>query len=154
MRRDKGYRFGKYIIGVDYDEKDIPTICIGVRDDNNTMTVISTGRGEGAEFVISLLEENDNLCRIVANKVIADYDIDTPLKYTLGQERLTSIAIEDALNDKIDGLIYNWNTLKQRLIDYRYKKSGSHEDGRYCVAMSITDILNLMDEIEKGGSRQ
>lgn len=37
---------------------------------------------------------------------------------------------------------------KQWVTDYRYKLTGSHEDGRYCVAISVTDILKRINEME------
>ena len=42
----------------------------------------------------------------------------------------------------------NWNKLKKKVTDYRFNKTGSHEDGRYCVAISVTDLLKWMEEIE------
>ena len=45
-----------------------------------------------------LQEENKELSRIVASKVISDYDIDTPLKKELGAARLKIVSLEDALH--------------------------------------------------------
>ena len=45
-----------------------------------------------------LLRENKELSHIVANKVISDYDIDTPLKKELNDARLKIISLEDALH--------------------------------------------------------
>lgn len=45
-----------------------------------------------------LQKENKELSRIVANKVISDYNIDTPLKKELGDARLKIISLEDALH--------------------------------------------------------
>ena len=45
-----------------------------------------------------LLQENKELSRIVANKVISDYDIDTPLKTELGEARLKIVSLEDAIH--------------------------------------------------------
>lgn len=46
---------------------------------------------------------------------------------------------------------YKWviDELKKWLIDYRFKKTGSNEDGRYCIAISITDMLKKIEELEK-----
>ena len=56
----------------------------------------------------------------------------------------------DDLNECKDAQ-HRWNMLKVFLMKYRREKSGSDTDvdGRYCVAMSITDILNKMEELEK-----
>ena len=44
---------------------------------------------------------------------------------------------------------HRWNELKCYLMRYRREKSrGEGTDERYCVAMSITDILNKMEELE------
>ena len=40
------------------------------------------------------------------------------------------------------------NELEKWLIDYRFKKTGSHEDGEYCVAISVTDMLNKIQELK------
>lgn len=48
----------------------------------------------------------------------------------------------------------NWYTFKQWLIDYRFNKNGSHEDGRYCVALSVTDLLAKMEEMEGNSEKQ
>ena len=45
-------------------------------------------------------------------------------------------------------IVNNWNNLKQWLKEYRLNKTGSDKDGRYCVAISITDLLNKMEELE------
>lgn len=50
--------------------------------------------------------------------------------------------------DEIDRLEKEKKDFKKWLIDYRFKKTGSHEDGRYCVAISVTDLLNKIDELE------
>lgn len=44
-----------------------------------------------------LQKENKELSRIVANKVISDYNIDTPLKKELGDARLKIVSLEDAI---------------------------------------------------------
>lgn len=54
---------------------------------------------ESSEKAIKeLLRENKELSHIVANKVISDYDIDTPLKKELIDARLKIISLEDALH--------------------------------------------------------
>ena len=50
------------------------------------------------DYVKQLQEENKELSRIVASKVISDYDIDTPLKKELGEARLKIVSLEDALH--------------------------------------------------------
>ena len=55
---------------------------------------------------------------------------------------------------KYDSIQQRWDNFKQWLIDYRFNKTGSHEDGRYCVAISVTDLLAKMDEMEENNERQ
>lgn len=50
------------------------------------------------DIVKNLQQENKELSHIVANKVISDYDIDTPLKKELGEARLKIVSLEDALH--------------------------------------------------------
>ena len=49
------------------------------------------------DYVKQLQKENKELSHIVANKVISDYDIDTPLKKELGEANLKIVSLEDAL---------------------------------------------------------
>lgn len=50
------------------------------------------------DYVKQLQEENKELSRIVASKVISDYDINTPLKTELGEANLKIVSLEDALH--------------------------------------------------------
>lgn len=45
-----------------------------------------------------LQKENKELSHIVANKVISDYDIDTPLKKELGEANLKIVSLEAAIH--------------------------------------------------------
>lgn len=42
----------------------------------------------------------------------------------------------------------NREKFKQWLIDYRYERTGSHEDGRYLISISVTDLLNKIEELD------
>lgn len=50
------------------------------------------------------------------------------------------------MNDKFER---NWYVLKKFFIDYREEKSKGCTDRRYCIALSIDDILKKMNEIEE-----
>lgn len=50
------------------------------------------------DYVKQLQEENKELSHIVANKVISDYDIDTPLKKELGEANLKIVSLEAAIH--------------------------------------------------------
>lgn len=51
------------------------------------------------------------------------------------------------MND--DKYFEHWYNLKLFLNNYRAKYSQGDKDGRYCVALSIDDILKKMKEIEE-----
>ena len=51
------------------------------------------------KYIKDLQKENKELSHIVANKVITDYDIDTPLKTELSEARLKIVSLEDAIHE-------------------------------------------------------
>lgn len=50
------------------------------------------------KYIKDLQKENKELSHIVANKVITDYDIDTPLKKELSDANLKIVSLEDTLH--------------------------------------------------------
>ena len=58
------------------------------------------------KYIKDLQKENKELSHIVANKVITDYDIDTPLKKELSDANLKIVSLEDTLHcykqEKVD----------------------------------------------------
>lgn len=73
-----------------------------------------------------LEKENKELSCIVANKVISDYDIDTPLKKELSDARLKIVSLEDALHEykkEKEDLI----KCLENMIDWTSKKSNIGE---------------------------
>ena len=50
------------------------------------------------KYIKDLQEENKELSRIVASKVIYDYDIDTPLKKELSDANLKIVSLEAAIH--------------------------------------------------------
>ena len=88
------------------------------------------------DYVKQLQEENKELSHIVANKVISDYDIDTPLKKELGEARLKIVSLEDALSE--------YKKEKEDLIKWLEDKIKESE--------KVIDILNeplYAEEIKK-----
>ena len=51
------------------------------------------------KYIKDLQKENKELSHIVANKVITDYDIDTPLKKELSDANLKIVSLEDAIHE-------------------------------------------------------
>lgn len=91
---------------------------------------------EMANQIIKLRQENKELSHIVANKVISDYDIDTPLKKELGEARLKIVSLEDALSE--------YKKEKEDLIKWLEDKIKESE--------KVIDILNeplYAEEIKK-----
>lgn len=83
-----------------------------------------------------LQKENKELSHIVANKVISDCDIDTPLKKELGEARLKIVSLEDALSE--------YKKEKEDLIKWLEDKIKESE--------KVIDILNeplYAEEIKK-----
>lgn len=78
------------------------------------------------DIVKNLQQENKELSRIVANKVISDYDIDTPLKTELGEARLKIVSLEDVLHEykKEKEDLIKW---LEDMIDWTAKKSNIGE---------------------------
>ena len=79
-----------------------------------------------ANQIIKLRQENKELSHIVANKVISDYDIDTPLKTELGEARLKIVSLEDAIHcykQEKEDLI----KCLENMIDWTSKKSNIGE---------------------------
>ena len=78
------------------------------------------------DYVKQLQKENKELSHIVANKVISDYDIDTPLKKELGEARLKIVSLEDVLSEykkEKEDLI----KCLENMIDWTSKKSNIGE---------------------------
>lgn len=79
-----------------------------------------------ANQIIKLRQENKELSHIVANKVISDHDIDTPLKTELGEARLKIVSLEDAIHcykQEKEDLI----KCLENMIDWTAKKSNIGE---------------------------
>lgn len=78
------------------------------------------------DIVKNLQQKNKELSHIVANKVISDCDIDTPLKTELGEARLKIVSLEDALHEykkEKEDLI----KCLENMIDWTSKKSNIGE---------------------------
>lgn len=78
------------------------------------------------DIVKNLQQENKELSRIVANKVISDYDIDTPLKKELSDANLKIVSLEDVLHEykKEKEDLIKW---LEDMIDWTAKKANIDE---------------------------
>ena len=107
------------------------------------------------DIVKNLQQENKELSRIVANKVISDYDIDTPLKTELGEARLKIVSLEDALHcykQEMEDLIkwledtINW-TAKKANIDEKWKSEyKEHQKICWWINHARMDILDRIKD--------
>lgn len=107
------------------------------------------------DIVKNLQQENKELSRIVANKVISDYDIDTPLKTELGEARLKIVSLEDALHcykqEKEDLIKWledtiNW-TAKKANIDEKWKSEyKEHQKICWWINHARMDILDRIKD--------
>ena len=67
--------------------------------DCNEMNCIDNDAPRRILSIIKNLQiENKELSRIIANRAISDYNIDTPLKNQLNDERLKNICLEESIN--------------------------------------------------------
>lgn len=107
------------------------------------------------DIVKNLQQENKELSCIVANKVISDYDIDTPLKKELSDANLKIVSLEDVLHEYKKEKEYlikwledtiNW-TAKQSNIGEKMKKDYT-EQQKICWWINHTrmDILDRLKD--------
>lgn len=91
-----------------------------------------------------LKEERENLTHIVANKIIKDYDIDTPLKNQLNEERIKYIGLGAVCNDyksRIDKAIEYINQhMISKNVWFKELRKGIilYEDG-------VEELLNILN---------
>lgn len=107
------------------------------------------------DIVKNLQQENKELSRIVANKIISDYDIDTPLKTELGEARLKIVSLEDAIHcykqekeDLIKWLedMIDW-TAKKANIDEKWKSEyKEHQKICWWINHARMDILDRIKD--------
>lgn len=107
------------------------------------------------DYVKQLQEENKELSHIVANKVISDYDIDTPLKTELSDARLKIVSLEDVLHEykkEKEGLIkwledmIDW-TAKKANIDEKWKSEyKEHQKICWWINHARMDILDRIKD--------
>ena len=107
------------------------------------------------DIVKNLQQENKELSCIVANKVISDYDIDTPLKKELSDANLKIVSLEDAIQeykkekeDLIKWLedMIDW-TAKKANIDEKWKSEyKEHQKICWWINHARMDILDRIKD--------
>lgn len=94
------------------------------------------------EYLDTILDERENLIHIVANKIIDNYDIESPLKEELNKARLTIIEKEEIITKYIRALKILNKTIEEWKMD-RY----SDFTERARIEMNVLGELEL--EIER-----
>lgn len=107
------------------------------------------------KYIKDLQKENKELSHIVANKVITDYDIDTPLKKELSDANLKIVSLEDAIQeykkekeDLIKWLedMIDW-TAKKANIDEKWKSEyKEHQKICWWINHARMDILDRIKD--------
>lgn len=106
-------------------------------------------------YVKQLQEENKELSRIVASKVISDYDIDTPLKKELGDARLKIVSLEDAIHcykqekeDLIKWLedMIDWTAKKANIAEKWKSEYKEHQKICWWINHARMDILDRIKD--------
>ena len=95
--------------------------------------------------VLIEIPADGNYIEILGHKINGFESFEEFMKY------LDGVARTEIENKKLKD---NWDNLRRYLADYRYEHSKDYPcegaDGRYCVAISCTDLLKKMNEIEEG----
>ena len=107
------------------------------------------------DIVKNLQQENKELSCIVANKVISDYDIDTPLKKELSDANLKIVSLEDAIHEykKENEDLIKWLedmiewTAKKANIDEKWKSEyKEHQKICWWINHARMDILDRIKD--------
>lgn len=107
------------------------------------------------DIVKNLQQENKELSCIVANKVISDYDIDTPLKTELGEANLKIVSLEDALHcckqEKEDLIKWledtiNWTAKKSNIGEKMKTEYTEHQKICWWINHARMDILDRIKD--------
>ena len=107
------------------------------------------------DYVKQLQKENKELSHIVANKVISDYDIDTPLKKELNEVNLKMVSLEDALRcykqekeDLIKWLedMIDWTAKKAKINEKWQQEYAEHQKICWWINHARMDILDRIKD--------
>ena len=86
----------QYILNLEQENKKLKKTL-----ENNTKVNVADHKyaSEMEDKYLELKQENKELTRLVANKLVADYDYDSILKKQLNEERLKYIALEESKSE-------------------------------------------------------
>ena len=87
-----------------------------------------------------LQQENKELTRLVANKVVADYDYDSILKKQLNEERLKYISLEESKNE-IENTINDFEKWLDEELNITYRDCGHKHN-------ILQEVMNKLQELK------
>ena len=90
--------------------------------------------------VVRLKQENKELTRLVANKVVADYDYDSILKKQLNEERLKYISLEESKNE-IENTINDFEKWLDEELNITYRDCGHKHN-------ILQEVMNKLQELK------
>ena len=88
-------------------------------------------------YVKQLQQENKELTRLIANKVVVNYDYDSILKKQLNEERLKYIALEESKNE-IENTINDFEKWLDKELEVVYRDCGH----KHNILQEIIKIVN------------
>lgn len=115
---------------------------------------------EQKQEIKRLNKEKENLTNIVANKIIKDYDIETPLKDELNKTRIKNIGLESE-NTRLNNIINELEKSLKERIDFRRKEMidfekdiqfSNYEEQKVCKEEMVIrnfEIIELQDTLDK-----
>lgn len=97
------------------------------------------------EDYLKLQQENKELARLVANKVIIDYDYDSILKNELIEERRRNITLEESKNmtKNILNELESWFEEEIKKIGYRYLGNEFADGIKYGLQKGLDKLKEL-----------
>ena len=92
-------------------------------------------------YVKQLQQENKELTRLIANKVVVNYDYDSILKKQLNEERLKYIALEESKNE-IENTINDLEKWLDKELEVVYRDCGHKHN-------ILQEIMYKLQELKK-----
>ena len=92
-------------------------------------------------YVKQLQQENKELTRLIANKVVVNYDYDSILKKQLNEERLKYIALEESKNE-IENTINDFEKWLDKELEVVYRDCGHKHN-------ILQEIMYKLQELKK-----
>ena len=92
------------------------------------------------QYIIDLQQENKELTKLVANKVLADYNCDSVLKQQLAEERLKYISLEESKNN-IENILFEYEKWLNEELKIVYLDCGHKHN-------TLQEVMDKLQEIK------